>query len=833
MFNYKDAQFYNDYFSSLEDFVIQEKFKESEEKEEHKLYVGTVEVLNCIHPLVLRVEIPFTFPHKRLIFRTKSLSGYPHLIHNGKIQYGDWFCLNTPFAETAEEQLHLEIDRLKEWIGRTLDESLPPFITDPELRLALAKIHAPIWGNIGEMNEFSSKAHLTFVGDFEKDLEYFQDYKGEIVREGHFFCVHTPDNRLYALRNKTSSNFKLPYIIVDEAPVSSDVISDFEKLREWYCWDDKTCYHLLPRFDNRYRISWDRIYNSQECDENTALEKLRSIKEELNKENSYLQSAIIPSRGTMAQLDGRDKRKTKVNNIVKQLLLKEIEKLKEEIIEKHGYYPTKFGEIDTNSDDNDVYYDEYIEDEIRSKNRYFAFGIKCEDKISWSIMYTYLYAEWGERIRYDIGLTDIDIIKRTSLPLWTGSTQSISDGMYYGRGAFSHNLRNKKIAIIGLGAIGSMVANALAHSGVTKIGLWDDDIVEPGNICRSAYTLKDLGESKVDATAAIIRSINPFMATSCKSRFHPVGPSILGVDLSPHGCWLGGTSANDKSFYGGAFYGDVNYNSQEEAVKEIKDYDIIIDCTASNELLHFISYAIPDKDIISLCITNHSKDLLCISNKNGNPYELRKAYLSSILQDKEHFYLEGTGCYSPTFLASNCDIAALVNLALRDINKSMGSGIPVCSTIYSYKDRGVVANKIHTYKLDGYDVTLNIAGETILDAEELEDVTDGQIGYVLGTYSRDGKEIMITNIVQANQAYKALTNLFEFSNGVIDYIGDYDYSGLDKGSCMESSLELISSKAEDPEINTNNPLLVTRNTDGTLSYFLYINNGLVKFLADN
>ena len=101
------------------------------------------------------------------------------------------------------------------------------------------------------------------------------------------------------------------------------------------------------------------------------------------------------------------------------------------------------------------------------------------------------------------------------------------------------------------------------------------------------------------------------------------------------------------------------------------NFDLIIDCTGSNEMLHFLSYAASNIDIISMCITNHANDLLCITNKDGNPFELRKAYLSRIEQDTKNFYIEGEGCYSPTFLANNCDIASLVNLALRDLNLNM------------------------------------------------------------------------------------------------------------------------------------------------------------------
>ena len=360
-----------------------------------------------------------------------------------------------------------------------------------------------------------------------------------------------------------------------------------------------------------------------------------------------------------------------------------------------------------------------------------------------------------------------------------------------------------------------MVASSLAHCGVSKFGLWDFDIVEPGNICRSAYTITNIGDSKVYAIASIINSINPFIKTN---------------DLNKNGYWLEYEGEpNKKEFIGGSFYANVNYNSQEEVIKQLDNYDLIIDCTGSNEMLHFLSYAASNIDIVSMCITNHANDLLCISNKDGNPFELRKAYLSRIEQDTKNFYVEGEGCYSPTFLANNCDIASLVNLALRDLNLNMEKGKLMHSTIYSYSERGIIADRISTYKLEKYDITLNVSQETLYDAEDMNDSPDGTIGYIFGSYSKDGKQIMITHIVDALNAEELLSDAFETSKGLIDYIGDYRYSGEKSETYNASSFELMASKADDSSINTNNPLLAVRNPDGSITFFLYINNELAKF----
>lgn len=143
----------------------------------------------------------------------------------------------------------------------------------------------------------------------------------------------------------------------------------------------------------------------------------------------------------------------------------------------------------------------------------FAFGIKYDDGIVWYILYTNKASRSYEKVRFDLTLKSVELEKLISLPLNRLGSQIITQDMFFGRGRFSKRLNSKRVALVGLGAIGSMVASSLAHCGVSKIGLWDFDIVEPGNICRSAYTIKNIGESKVYAIDSVIRSINPFIET--------------------------------------------------------------------------------------------------------------------------------------------------------------------------------------------------------------------------------------------------------------------------------------------------------------------------------
>jgi hypothetical protein len=192
--------------------------------------------------------------------------------------------------------------------------------------------------------------------------------------------------------------------------------------------------------------------------------------------------------------------------------------------------------------------------------------------------------------------------------------------------------------------------------------------------------------------------------------------------------------------------------------------------------------------------------------------------------------LEGSGCYSPTFLARNCDISSLVNLAIREINDAIDKGEVPSTLVLSHNRRGVLIDRLENYKVEGYDIWMTIPTEALLDAEEMDDAANGEIGYILGAYSRDGKLIMVTHIVEAKNARDVLEDAFKTSKGIIDYIGDYRYSGEQPNTYTDKAVETLSAKANDENINTNNPLLAVRNPDRTVSFFLYINNGLVPFV---
>ncbi len=70
-------------------------------------------------------------------------------------------------------------------------------------------------------------------------------------------------------------------------------------------------------------------------------------------------------------------------------------------------------------------------------------------------------------------------------------------------------LKNSKIAIAGLGGLGSNVAISLARAGIGELFLVDFDTVDITNLNRQQYFTEDIGKKKTEALSAFIRKINP------------------------------------------------------------------------------------------------------------------------------------------------------------------------------------------------------------------------------------------------------------------------------------------------------------------------------------
>ena len=103
-------------------------------------------------------------------------------------------------------------------------------------------------------------------------------------------------------------------------------------------------------------------------------------------------------------------------------------------------------------------------------------------------------------------------------------------------GRFGRELRERfegaRVAVCGLGGLGSNVAIALARSGVGTLDLFDFDRVDITNLNRQQYTVSQLGELKTEALPRTLARIAPYCqvnATTLRIAAEDI-PGLFGAD---------------------------------------------------------------------------------------------------------------------------------------------------------------------------------------------------------------------------------------------------------------------------------------------------------------
>jgi len=94
-------------------------------------------------------------------------------------------------------------------------------------------------------------------------------------------------------------------------------------------------------------------------------------------------------------------------------------------------------------------------------------------------------------------------------------------------------LRSAHVCIVGIGGVGSWVAEAIARSGVGEITLVDLDDICTSNVNRQLHALDGaIGQPKVDIMAKRIAAINPDCRVHARHAFYNERTSdeLLGVD---------------------------------------------------------------------------------------------------------------------------------------------------------------------------------------------------------------------------------------------------------------------------------------------------------------
>ena len=303
------------------------------------------------------------------------------------------------------------------------------------------------------------------------------------------------------------------------------------------------------------------------------------------------------------------------------------------------------------------------------KNKYNSFPLFCGYRIPgggvyWQAMMLFMDDLPIEPVRVGTGknrlwFTDF----KQGLIQWA-ETVDISYKYFFGRGAMPEELANKKILVMGVGAIGSIVAETLTRCGAKILTLYDIDNKEPGNVCRSAYSFYSGITEKTLDMENLLTQISPHVeCTSLKSI----------VDLVV------------KTYSAG-------HENKSALAKLFDEFDVIFDCTTDNQLMRIMDSTGTKAQLVNLSITNHAQDLICAFSPNVAEAVL--LIYGLLKRNMETDMYNPTGCWNPTFKASYNDIECKVQVALKHIIRMLSKLEPLSNFYITEDDLNLKINRL-------------------------------------------------------------------------------------------------------------------------------------------
>lgn len=222
-------------------------------------------------------------------------------------------------------------------------------------------------------------------------------------------------------------------------------------------------------------------------------------------------------------------------------------------------------------------------------------------------------------------------------PLEWLRSENWSENNLLTRGSFMEDFRRKQITIIGVGALGSAVAELLVRGGCERIILIDPDKFRAGNATRHVLELSDAGEEKAKALA---------------NRLSLVRPTVQ-------------VEAITKNLF------NLNEDEKELALES----SVIIDITANDEVILWAERNLKalDSTFVSLALGWEAKKLFCFAS----PSKIFSTNIFSKLiepwmqlerksrKPDNDLPREGIGCWSVVFPARADDVWLLASTAIK------------------------------------------------------------------------------------------------------------------------------------------------------------------------
>lgn len=227
-------------------------------------------------------------------------------------------------------------------------------------------------------------------------------------------------------------------------------------------------------------------------------------------------------------------------------------------------------------------------------------------------------------------------------------------------------LASRHVLLIGLGALGSVVAEQLARAGVGRLTLVDRDRVEPGNLVRHAADLRHIGWSKAKGVADVALSAGLY----CEVESHPVSVGGLRWEAPP---------------------ADTEEQGQHEALADLVDHaDVVLDCSAEKGVQQALAWlcnrwATP---LVVASATNGGwggRIALFLPRRQQGCWSCLELHLAdgtipAAPAAPEEEGVQPVGCAEPTFTGTGFDLAEIslhaVRTAVGLLQKDVDGGYP-------------------------------------------------------------------------------------------------------------------------------------------------------------
>lgn len=234
----------------------------------------------------------------------------------------------------------------------------------------------------------------------------------------------------------------------------------------------------------------------------------------------------------------------------------------------------------------------------------------------------------------------------SSNPLFWVNTENWHTDQITTRGRLAERLSKSRVLLLGVGALGSVIAESLVRTGIQYLTLMDDDVIEMGNLVRHTLTFSEINRHKAESTSSRLNSISPHARIDFRNnKFH---------DLD------------------------------EEAQHLFSGYDLIVDCTGSDLVLqNFEKMMWSERTVfVSLSLGIAAQRLYCyVSKANLFSFSQFKKEIAPWIDRDWNDYgdqplpREGIGCWHPVFPARFDDITLFAAAGVKYIENTLTTDI--------------------------------------------------------------------------------------------------------------------------------------------------------------